>query len=324
MSRLPVIVTTIVFLLGFTLCGFHFRHFASTRVVADLLTDNAYLGVLAVGMTFVIISGGIDLSVGAVLGFTTVFLALAIGHWGIPAPLAFVMVLALSAAFGAVMGALIQYLDMPPFIVTLAGLFLARGGAFLLSTQSIPVNSPFYTALVGFRLHLPGGGQIPFITMLMLLVFGVFGVLLHLTRFGANVYALGGSRSSATLMGIPVARTTIRVYMLSSLLAGLSGIIFSIYTSSGYSLSGVGNELDAIAAVVIGGTLLSGGVGTLFGSFVGVMIEGLIQTYITFDGNLSSWWAKIVTGALLFAFIAFQQILSGGLLSSLRRKPASA
>ncbi|MCQ8278061.1 sugar ABC transporter permease YjfF [Acetobacteraceae bacterium KSS8] len=324
MSRLPVIVTTIVFLLGFAVCGLHFRHFASTRVVADLLTDNAYLGVLAVGMTFVIISGGIDLSVGAVLGFTTVFLALAIGPWGIPAPLAFVLVLALSAGFGAAMGALIQYLDMPPFIVTLAGLFLARGGAFLLSTQSIPVNSPVYAALVGFRLHIPSGGQIPLITMVMLLVFVVCGVLLHFTRFGANVYALGGSRSSATLMGIPVARTTIRVYMLSSLLAGLSGIIFSLYTSSGYSLSGVGNELDAIAAVVIGGTLLSGGVGTLFGSFVGVMIEGLIQTYITFDGNLSSWWAKIVTGALLFAFIAFQQILSGGVLSSLRRTSAPA
>ncbi|WP_419728735.1 galactofuranose ABC transporter, permease protein YjfF [Lichenicola sp.] len=321
-GKLPVIVTTIVFLIGFAICGVHFRHFASTRVVADLLTDNAYLGVMAVGMTFVIISGGIDLSVGAVLGFTTVFLAIAIGKLGIPVPIAFGLVLLLSAAFGAAMGALIQYLEMPPFIVTLAGMFLARGSAFLLSTQSIPVTAPLYDTLNNFAVHLPGGGRLSFVTMLMLAVFALGILLLHFTRFGANVYALGGSRASTTLMGIPVARTTVQIYMLSSTLAGLSGIVFSLYTSSGYSLSGVGNELDAIAAVVIGGTLLSGGYGTLFGTFVGVMIEGLIQTYITFDGTLSSWWAKIVTGALLFAFIAFQQVMSSGVLRR-RRSPTA-
>jgi len=320
-SRLPVVVTTIVFLLGFAACGLHFPHFASTRVVANLLTDNAYLGIMAVGMTFVIISGGIDLSVGAVLGFTTVFLAVMIGKLGMPAPLAFLLVLALSAAFGAAMGALIHYLEMPPFIVTLAGMFLARGVGFLMSTQSIPVSAPLYDMLNGIAPHLPGGGRLSFITIVMLLAFAGGIVLLHFTRFGANVYALGGSRTSTALMGIPVARTTIRIYMLSSLLAGLSGIVFSLYTSSGYSLSGLGNELDAIAAVVIGGTLLSGGYGTLFGTFVGVLIEGLIQTYITFDGTLSSWWAKIVTGALLFAFIAFQQVMSSGIL---RRRVAHA
>ncbi|MCQ8242026.1 galactofuranose ABC transporter, permease protein YjfF [Rhizosaccharibacter radicis] len=320
-SRLPVIVTTIVFLLGFAGCGLHFPHFASTRVVGNLLTDNAYLGVMAVGMTFVIISGGIDLSVGAVLGFTTVFLAIAIGRLGIPPLLAFVLVLLLAGAFGAAMGALIQFLEMPPFIVTLAGMFLARGASFLLSTQSIPVGAPLYDTLNAFALHLPGGGRLTFITLLMLAVFAGGIVLLHFTRFGSYVYALGGSRASTALMGIPVARTTIRIYALSGLLAGLSGIVFSLYTSSGYSLSGVGNELDAIAAVVIGGTLLSGGVGTLFGTFVGVLIEGLIQTYITFDGTLSSWWAKIVTGALLFAFIAFQRLMSGG---GFRRSRAGA
>ena len=323
-GKLPVIVTTIVFLIGFAVCGVHFPHFASTRVVGDLLTDNAYLGVMAVGMTFVIISGGIDLSVGAVLGFTTVFLAIAIGKFSMPVPLAFLVALLLSGGFGAAMGGLIQYLEMPPFIVTLAGMFLARGGAFLMSTQSIPVSAPFYDRLNGIEVHLPGGGQLSFITILMLVVFALGILLLHFTRFGANVYALGGSRVSTTLMGVPVARTTIRIYMLSGLLAGLSGIVFSLYTSSGYSLSGVGNELDAIASVVIGGTLLSGGYGTLFGTFIGVLIEGLIQTYITFDGTLSSWWAKIVTGGLLFAFIAFQQMMSGGVLRQRIRRSTAA
>jgi galactofuranose transport system permease protein len=134
-------------------------------------------------------------------------------------------------------------------------------------------------------------------------------VLLHFTRFGTNVYALGGSRVSTALMGVRVAPTIIRVYMLSSVLAGLSGIVFSFYTAAGYALSAVGVELDTIAAVVIGGTLLTGGSGFMFGTFMGLMIQGLIQTYITFDGSLSSWWAKIMTGLLLFAFITFQQTM---------------
>lgn len=309
--HLPVLVTALVFALGFGFCGVHFPHFASLRVVANMLTDNAFIGIMAVGMTFVIVSGGIDLSVGAVLGFTTVFLALAIERWGIASPLAFAIVLVLAAGFGAGMGALIQYLAMPPFIVTLAGMFLARGGSFLLSTKSIPVDAPFYAAASDVSIGLPGGGSLGVVAMTMLATFAVGIVLLHFTRFGANVYALGGSRVSTALMGIPVARTTIGIYMLSSVLAALAGIVFSLYTSSGYSLSGVGTELDTIAAVVIGGTLLSGGYGTLVGTFLGVLIEGLIQSYITFDGSLSSWWAKIATGLLLFVFIGFQQSFVG-------------
>ncbi|ODN71669.1 galactofuranose ABC transporter, permease protein YjfF [Methylobrevis pamukkalensis] len=313
MSRrhLPVAVTTAVFLAGFLFCSLQFENFASTRVVMNLLTDNAFLGILAVGMTFVIISGGIDLSVGSVIGFTTIFLALAIGSWGMPPLIAFVLVLAICAAFGATMGALIHHLEMPPFIVTLAGMFLARGAAFLMSTESIPIDAELYSQIASFSVRLPGGGRLRIIAMIMLATFLVGGLLLHFTRFGTNVYALGGSRSATTLMGVRTGPTTIAVYMLSSLLAGLSGIVFSFYTGAGYSLAAVGVELDTIAAVVIGGTLLTGGAGTIFGTFVGLLIMGLIQTYITFDGTLSSWWAKIATGMLLFAFIAFQQMMSG-------------
>jgi galactofuranose transport system permease protein len=132
-------------------------------------------------------------------------------------------------------------------------------------------------------------------------------ILLHLTRFGANVHALGGNRTATALMGVAVGPMTVRIYMLSSVLAGLAGIVFSFYTAAGYSLSAVGVELDTIAAVVIGGTLLTGGQGSVLGTFIGVLIQGLIQTYINFDGTLSSWWTKIATGILLFAFIALQQ-----------------
>lgn len=315
---LPVLVTTAVFVVGFILCSLQFPHFASTRVVANLLTDNAFLGIVAVGMTFVIISGGIDLSVGSVIGFTTVFLAIAIERLGIPPLIAFVMVLVICLLFGAAMGAVIHYFEMPAFIVTLAGMFLARGAAFLISTESIPINAPLYTDIDRLTIHLPGGGRLPLIADIMLAVFAVGAVLLHFTRFGTNVYALGGSRQSTALMGVRVAPTIIRVYMLSSLLAGLSGIVFSFYTAAGYALSAVGVELDTIAAVVIGGTLLTGGAGYMFGTLMGLLIQGLIQTYITFDGNLSSWWTKIVTGFLLFAFIGFQQVLV-----RLAKRPAS-
>jgi ribose/xylose/arabinose/galactoside ABC-type transport system permease subunit len=310
MRRLfPIMVTTAVFVVGFILCSLQFPNFASTRVVANLLTDNAFLGIVAVGMTFVIISGGIDLSVGSVIGFTTVFLAVAIERYAIPPLAAFAIILVICLLFGAAMGAVIHYFEMPAFIVTLAGMFLARGAAFLISTESIPVKAPLYTDIGAYTIYLPGGGRLPLIAMIMLAVFAIGIVLLHFTRFGTNVYALGGSRVSTALMGVRVAPTIIRVYMLSSLLAGLSGIVFSFYTAAGYALSAVGVELDTIAAVVIGGTLLTGGSGFMFGTLMGLMIQGLIQTYITFDGNLSSWWTKIVTGLLLFAFITFQQTM---------------
>lgn len=321
--HLPVLVTTAVFIAVFIACSLQFPNFASTRVVANLLTDNAFLGIVAVGMTFVIISGGIDLSVGSVIGFTTVFLAIAIEHLGWPPPVAFAAVLVLAALFGAGMGAVIHYLEMPPFIVTLAGMFLARGASFLMSTESIAINAPLYAEISSTVIRLPGGGRLTLIAILMLAVVLAGAVLLHATRFGANVYALGGSRASTEMMGVRVGPTTVRIYMFSSLLAGLSGIVFSLYTSSGYSLSAVGVELDAIAAVVIGGTLLTGGYGTVFGTFIGVLIQGLIQTYISFDGSLSSWWAKIATGLLLFAFIAFQQ-LSVGLSRRGQRKAGAA
>ena len=320
MNRLlPVLVTTAVFIVGFVICSVQFPNFASTRVVANLLTDNAFLGIVAMGMTFVIISGGIDLSVGSVIGFTTVFLAITIERHGVPPLLAFAAILAICAVFGAAMGAMIQYFDLPPFIVTLAGMFLARGISFLMSTESIPINAPLYAGLADHAIKLPGGGQLTVIAMIMLAVFAAGVLLLHFTRFGANVYALGGSRISTALMGVRVAPTTILIYLLSSVLAGLSGIVFSFYTSAGYSLAAVGVELDTIAAVVIGGTLLTGGYGFVFGTFVGVLIQGLIQTYISFDGTLSSWWTKIVTGILLFAFIVFQQLMVGFAKRSGRR-----
>ncbi|RUM18489.1 sugar ABC transporter permease YjfF [Rhizobium phaseoli] len=317
---LPLLATIVIFVLAYAGCTLQYPNMLSTRVIGNLLTDNAFLGIAAVGMTFVIISGGMDLSIGSVIAFTGVFLAVILQNTSIHPLLAFALVLVITTAFGAVMGAIIHYLEMPAFIVTLAGMFLARGIAFVLSIDSIPINHDYYSTLTSLYWRLPGGGRLTLIGAIMLLVFAAGIFIAHRTRFGTNVYALGGGPQTARLMGVPVGRTTIQIYALSGFLAGLSGIVFSLYTSAGYSLAAVGVELDAIAAVVIGGTLLTGGAGFVAGTLIGILIQGLIQTYITFDGTLSSWWTKILIGLLLFAFILMQKAIL--FLSSLNKRYA--
>lgn len=303
-------VTGGLFVLLFLVGSLQFEHFGSTRVVANLFTDNAFLAITAIGMTFVIISGGIDLSVGAVIALTGVACGVLIGQAGLHPLLVFPLVLVGGGLFGATMGALIHYYKLQPFIVTLAGMFLARGLATILSDKSVPIDHPFYDAVADFGTFLPGDAWVGASTLILALVVAGAVVLAHYSRLGGYIYALGGNAQSAQLMGVPVARTTISIYAISGFLSALAGIVYSFYTFSGYSLAAVGMELDAIAAVVIGGTLLTGGSGYVIGTLIGVLIMGIIQTYISFDGTLNSWWTKIVIGLLLFAFIAMQRLLT--------------
>jgi len=308
-SLRPLAATAVIFIIAYALAVLQFPGMFSTRVLGNFLTDNAFLGIAAVGMTFVIIAGGIDLSVGAVIGFTGVLVAVLISWAGLHPLLAWAIAIAVAGLFGMAMGLAIHYLQVPAFIVTLAGMFLARGGASVITQDSVPINHDFYAAISDLIIRLPGGGRLSFIGLLMVAIFIIGAVLAHRTKFGSYVYALGGNPVSASLMGVPVARTTVQIYALSSVLAAVAGIVFSLYTSAGYPLAAVGVELDAISAVVIGGTLLTGGYGFVLGTFVGVMLLGLVQTYIIFDGTLSSWWTKIVIGVLLFLFIVLQRLI---------------
>ncbi|SDX07824.1 galactofuranose ABC transporter, permease protein YjfF [Roseicitreum antarcticum] len=304
---LPLYATIAIFLLAYLICYIQFPAMLSTRVIGNLLTDNAYLGIVAVGMTVVIISGGIDLSVGSVIAFSGVFIAVVLRETDMHPMLAFALLLAITTAFGAAMGGMIHLLAMPPFIVTLAGMFLARGAAYMLSIDSVPIVDPFYEMMQRAYYLMPGRGRLTLLGMIMVAAVVIGMIVLHRTRFGTNVYALGGGEATARLMGVAVGRTTVAVYAFSGFMAGLAGIVFSVYTSAGYPLATVGVELSAIAAVVIGGTLLTGGNGYMFGTLIGVLTMGLIQTYIVFDGSLSSWWTKIVIGALLLMFILLQK-----------------
>ena len=318
---LPLYATIVIFLIAYAICYAQFPAMLSTRVIGNLLTDNAYLGIVAVGMTVVILSGGIDLSVGSVISFSGVFIAVILRDTGLHPLVAFGLLLAVTTGFGAAMGGLIHGLAMPPFIVTLAGMFLARGAAYMLTIDSVPIADPFYDLLQDAWWRMPGGGRFTLIGVVMLLAVLAGMILAHRTRFGTAIFALGGGEHTARLMGVAVGRTIVLIYAFSGFMAGLSGIVFSIYTGSGYPLATVGTELTAIATVVIGGTLLTGGSGYVFGTLIGVLTMGLIQTYIVFDGSLSSWWTKIVIGVLLLAFILLQK---GLILVGRRRRGVAA
>ena len=218
------------------------------------------------------------------------------------------VVLVMGTLFGALMGWLIQRFRLQPFIVTLAGMFLARGLCYLISIDSISITDPTYSYLAQLRIPLGPDAALTLSVVIALVVLAIAMFLAHYSEFGRTVYAIGGNEQSALLMGLPVARTSILIYTLSGFCSALGGIVFTFYTLSGYGLHAVGLELDAIAAVVIGGTLLSGGVGYVFGTLFGVLMLGIIQTLITFDGSLSSWWTRIVIGVLLFVFCLLQRV----------------
>ncbi|WP_058195750.1 galactofuranose ABC transporter, permease protein YjfF, partial [Xanthomonas translucens] len=250
------------------------------------------------------------LSVGAVIAFTTVLSASLVQRHGWSPLAAIPLLMLLGALFGAFMGTLIQRYRLQPFVVTLAGMFLARGASYLISVDSIPIDDALYVAIAQFRVPIGAGASLSIGALIALVTVALGMWLAHCTRFGRCVYALGGSEASARLMGLPVAATQIKVYAFSGFCSALAGVVCTFYMLSGYSLHALGLELDAIAAVVIGGTLLAGGSGYVIGTLFGVLILGVIQTLIVFDGTLSSWWTRIVIGALLLLFCLLQRLLT--------------
>jgi len=304
-SMVTVVLLAAMLLVGCAL----YEGFLSLQVMLNLLIDNAFLLVIAIGMGFVILSGGIDLSVGAVLALATMISAwlLQVAHW--PPVAVIATVLLLGAAFGGGMGAVIHYFRLQPFIVTLAGMFLARGLCYLISIESITIEDPLFVAMSQTQLPFFGGFISPG-ALIALAMLGCAVWLAHYSGFGRAVYAVGGNEQSAAMMGLDVGRTRILVYALSGFCAALAGVLFAFYMLSGYGLHAQGTELDAIAAVVIGGTLLSGGYGYILGALSGVLVLGTIQTLIAFDGTLSSWWTRIVIGGLLFVFCVVQRVMA--------------
>lgn len=307
-KHIPLVATFAVLGILWLVAALTLDRFLTPLNVANILRNNAFLGVIAIGMTFVILSGGIDLSVGTVMGFSTILLARLISVSGTPPPLAILLVLLCGLAFGALLGAIIHLYDLPPFLVTLAGMFLAKGLAFVVLPQSQKIDHTWFSELAGFKIKLFGNAPIT-AGVLILIALALFALYLtNYTRFGRNLYALGGSEQSSLLMGLPVGRTKITVYAVSGFCAALGGVLWAMNSKSGNPAIGLGTELDAIACVVIGGTLLTGGVGGLVGTIGGLLVYGTIATMIRFQG-LDSSYGRIALGVLLLAFILLQTFI---------------
>jgi ribose/xylose/arabinose/galactoside ABC-type transport system permease subunit len=308
-QQLPLISTAVICVLLYVAASMRYTGFFAPQVLLNFFANSAWLGVAAVGLTFVILSGGIDLSVGSMIGFSSILAGLLVEryHWSGVAVVAFVLLV--GSLYGVLNGILIHFFELAPFLVTLAGMFILRGAALWLggATQRIALEHPLFVWPNEHSISL-GGAQVRFIAVLFIVVAAVAAMMLRYTRFGRNVYAIGGSESSAVLMGLPVARTKVLIYMTSGFCSALAGLVFCFDLLSADPSAAIGLELDAIAAVVIGGTLLSGGVGSVIGTVLGVVIISIIQTSTDFE-NLLSWWRQIVTGSLLLVFIALQKLL---------------
>lgn len=309
-KNLPLTATFTVFILLYLVGGLSFKNFLTPRVFFNLLTDNAVLGIAAVGISFVIFSGGIDLSIAAVVSTTAMIVAV-MSRAGVPNLFVVLTALLFGTLLGLLMGWIIHYFNAPPFIVTLSGQFFARGLGYVLSLDSIPITHGFYQTASSFGLRF-GNGKLTVPGMALLLVIAAGVYVSRRTKLGRNIYALGGSEQSALLMGLPVARTKIIVYTISGFCASLAGFVYTFYTLSGYGLAAIGLEMDAISAAVIGGTLMSGGYGSIFGTLIGTLIQGLIKGIISFNGQFSVYWIKIFTGMMLLAFIALQKVFIAG------------
>ena len=311
MRYVPISATILVFFIVYLIGIVCFENFGSPKVFLNLFINYAYLGIAAIGTALVILTGGIDLSVGSIIAFTSILIAKMIDT-GCNALWAIALALVIGILFGMLQGWLIQCFSLPPFLVTLAGMFFIRGCGFIVSEKSIPIkNDPVFNFIQNnLTITLSKGLPLRCIVMLYIVVLIMAIIFSHRTRAGRNIYAIGDNELAATLMGIPVGRTKIMTYTIAGFCSALAGVVYAIYLKAGNPLNCVGLEMDAIAAVVIGGTLLTGGVGYVFGSLFGVLVLGLIQTLIQFNGHINSWWTRIIVGLLVLAFIFMQNLIT--------------
>lgn len=304
--------------------------FEKFQMVFDLLNDNAYLIIIACALSIVMIGGGINISVGGVISLTVMACALFLNGTGMQNGLGvfvtLLLALGIGLAFGVGQGFLVSYLGIQPFIVTLAGMFLSRGLTTMLSVEPVKVSAQTHAVFYAFRgnkIEIPflgyvaqNGNLIPAkmemgAVVALLVVICAF-LLLRYAKLGRNIYALGGNQQSALMLGINVKKTRFLSYVISGLLSGLAGFVFLMHKPTGNASVAMRSEMDAIAASIIGGTLLTGGVGNVVGTFFGTMILATIQKIIAMSPLNDSWWQDMASGALLGLFILLQSVVLSG------------
>lgn len=296
------------------------KGFAKPQMFLNLFITDAGLLVTSMGLTIVMISGGIDISVGSVTALVCMVTAVSMEKYGLNAYTTIVIALLIGLAYGIVQGFLVSYLEIQPFIVTLAGMFFGRGMTSIVSVDMISITNEVFLKWAKFKIYLPIGSYnkkgvflpayIYPTVVIALLIWITIMIIMKFTKFGRSIYAVGGNQQSALMMGLNVKKIKFQAYILDGILASIGGYLVCLNSCAGFVEQAKGMEMDAISASVIGGTLLSGGVGTPFGTLFGVLIKGTISSLITTQGTLSSWWVRIVLSALLCFFIILQSVFA--------------
>ena len=322
-----VFITIALFVVMYAIgCGiYQDKGFGNLQTFLNILLNNAGLICVTCGMTCVMLTGGIDISVGSVIAMDCMLLVYGMTEWKMGALQMVILILVIGIVFGAVQGFLVGYLEIQPFIVTMAGMFFARGMTAVICSGQISIteqDNPTFYGWANAKINLPeflgkankhGKIVVPYMRPTVIIAFLVLiliFLMLKYTKFGRNLYAVGGNQMSATMMGLNVKKTKMLSHILSSFLCSIGGILYCLNTMSGSVNQATGLEMDAIASAVIGGTLLTGGVGNVIGSFFGVMITGTITVLVNTNGKLLSSWANIATAALLCIFIILQSVFA--------------
>ncbi len=307
-----------MYLLAMLLLGGGFLH---AQQIFDMLNDNASLIIVSFGLTIVMIGGGIDISVGAVTSLVVMSCVLYLNGGG-NIFVSILLALGIGLGFGLVQGFLISHLEIQPFIVTLAGMFFARGMTTILSVNPQKVDHEGFNALRDTKIEIPwlgyvakNGNMVPArmelgVVVALVCLIAIF-ILLKYLKLGRNFYAMGGNQQSALMLGINVKRTRFLSYLISGLLSGISGYVFMMHTGAGNATNAAGMEMNAIASSIIGGTLLTGGVGNVIGSFFGTMTLTTIKKIVVSSGLNDPWWQSITTGGMLCFFILLQSVVLG-------------
>ena len=296
------------------------KGFAKPQMFLNLFVSNAGLLVIACGLTIVMITGGIDISVGSVTALVCMVLADLMENKGVNAYAAVLVALLIGVAFGVVQGFLVAYLDIQPFIVTLAGMFFARGMTTIVNTKPFNVANESFTALKETRVIVPGMGSVNKLgnyvnayveigVIVALLVVILMFIMLRWTKMGRSFYAVGGNNQSALMLGINVKRTKFMSHLLCGLLAGIGGYVYFLHVGSGSASHASGMEMNAIASSIIGGTMLTGGVGNIIGTFFGVLSLSTIQNIVSSAGLDQAWWTGITIAAMLCLFLVVQSVV---------------
>ena len=320
-TNLLLTITIVVFVLMYlSAMLFIGRGFLRFQMFFNILNENAALIILSCGMSIVMITGGIDISVGKLTALICMSAAVNLDYQGGNVMTAVLLSIAIGIAFGLVQGYLVAYLDIQPFIVTLAGMFFAKGMTTIVNSTQFNVENEAFVALKNTRVYVPGTGYVNRLgvyvpsyveigVIIALLTVALLFVILRWTKLGRSFYAVGGNSQSANMLGINVKRTKFLAHLLCGLLAGIGGFVYFLHVGSGAPSHATGAEMNAIASSIIGGTMLTGGVGNIIGTLFGVLSLSTIKNIVTMLGLDDAWWTNITVALMICIFLVVQSVV---------------